>query len=176
MVVDVELIEFICARVMDGEHITHILREEGMPSTLTFYNWLNHEPELKRMYQEAMEIKVHHLAEEAMIIADKAGAKDNMRKVELQQKARWFLAEKLNRKMYGDHRNVNVQVDGEIRHSIHELLTDGTENIPVIDVVSEEDKPKVKELENASEESSSEGGEEGGSADSVGEGASKQQD
>jgi hypothetical protein len=148
---DVELVEHICARVMSGELITHILKDEGMPSVEAFYRWLQEDPELMKGYEQALAIQAHHFALEAMDIADSSGERDNMRRVELRQKARFFLAEKLDRKRYGDHRNVNVNVEGEIKHSIHELLTDGTENLPIIDVEADEVKP-VEEESNATHE------------------------
>ena len=48
-----EVANKILQRIMDGEMLTAICREEGMPSRLTFYRWMNGREELKNDYARA---------------------------------------------------------------------------------------------------------------------------
>ncbi|QHO76800.1 hypothetical protein ACH79_33390 [Bradyrhizobium sp. CCBAU 051011] len=48
-----EIANQILQRIMDGEMLTGICREEGMPSRLTFYRWMNGREDLKNDYARA---------------------------------------------------------------------------------------------------------------------------
>jgi hypothetical protein len=48
-----EIANNILQRIMDGEMLTAICKEEGMPSRLTFYRWMNGREELKNDYARA---------------------------------------------------------------------------------------------------------------------------
>jgi hypothetical protein len=48
-----EVASNICDRIMEGEMLTKICAEEGMPSRITFYGWMANRPEFKDAYARA---------------------------------------------------------------------------------------------------------------------------
>ena len=90
---DEEIIHEICMRLCNRENLIDILNAGGMPSLRVFYKWINQYPEWKKMYHDALEIKMHGLVEETVLIADNVDPK-LVKKAELQIKSRqWVAAE-----------------------------------------------------------------------------------
>lgn len=66
---DNELALTICERIAEGQTLTAICRDDGMPHRQTFHRWVVNYPELARAYAAAREISAHSMEEEALEIA-----------------------------------------------------------------------------------------------------------
>ena len=122
--------ESICTRIEEGEFLRRILKEEGMPSTQTFYRWLSQFEEKSKRYAYACNIRTEIIAEEMFEIADD-GSNDLMtiykgdiayevENKEIVNRSRlridtrkWLLA-KMNPKKFGDKIDANVNHEGTI--------------------------------------------------------------
>lgn len=49
----------ICRRIVMGEALTRICRDEGMPCLVTVYNWMRRHPEFAQAYEQARELQAH---------------------------------------------------------------------------------------------------------------------
>jgi transposase-like protein len=49
----------ICGRLVEGEPLTRICRDAGMPSIVTVYYWLRRHPEFAEAYAQARELQGH---------------------------------------------------------------------------------------------------------------------
>src|SRR5690349_12259180 len=65
-----ELGEAICARLLDGEGLRSLCRDEEMPSTRTVLRWLDRFEDFRRQYVRARELAMELMAEEIIEIAD----------------------------------------------------------------------------------------------------------
>ena len=65
-----ELGALICERLMNGERLTAICREDGMPHRVTVFRWLTKHPEFAAAYREARLIAWEVMAEDLLDIAD----------------------------------------------------------------------------------------------------------
>jgi len=60
----------ICARLAEGEPLAWICREQGMPSTVTVWNWQKDDAALSERIAQAREIGGDAIAADALAIAD----------------------------------------------------------------------------------------------------------
>lgn len=65
----------ICARLAEGEPLTRMCKEDGMPNVVTVYRWMRAHPEFSQEYARAREDQADTLASEILEIADD-GARD----------------------------------------------------------------------------------------------------
>lgn len=122
-----DLFNDICARVSDGESVRTLLLEKGMPSSKTFYEWLDNDSEKVKQYTRATNSRADKIFEDILVIADK---QDNdvyeieidgkiIEKVDhnvinrnkLQVDARKWMVGKMNPKKYGDNKVIDLNVD-----------------------------------------------------------------
>lgn len=68
----VELGEEIAERMVNGESLTAICRDEAMPHRGTVFRWLMKHPEFAALYREARMIAAELMADELLEIADDA--------------------------------------------------------------------------------------------------------
>lgn len=64
-----QLANAILQRIMDGEMLSVICKDAGMPSRLTFYRWMNGRAELKNDYARARLAWADYWAERIMLIS-----------------------------------------------------------------------------------------------------------
>lgn len=62
-----EVADEICARIAEGEFLTVICREPGMPSRRTVYRWIDDKPEFASSMEKARQIGADAIAEQSMI-------------------------------------------------------------------------------------------------------------
>lgn len=67
---DPEIGEQILRRIADGASLRSILLDEGMPSSRTFYKWIDASPEFAAQYARAREDQADYYADEIKDIAD----------------------------------------------------------------------------------------------------------
>ena len=145
----------ITVRLANGEHLKDILQEDHLPTQSTFHKWINQDPEWSARYFAAQEAKMHTLAEETLDIADNTDTRD-VKKAELQVKARQWLVERLARKNFADPSMKGAVINGDVNitnNSIHALLTEGTDMGHVIehDDDPEENIIEIKDVDDGKE-------------------------
>lgn len=64
-----KMMDYIITRVANGEPLTAICDEDGMPSMLLVYSWFDNHPEFMKAMQRAEEVRGHRLGEEALRVA-----------------------------------------------------------------------------------------------------------
>jgi hypothetical protein len=112
-----ETVNELCARIVEGESLRSICRDEAMPGLSTIFKWLGEHPEFVEQYTRAKEEQAETLADEIVAIADE----QDYEKIEidgvplavkfdstavarnrLRMDARKWVASKLKPKKYGD--------------------------------------------------------------------------
>lgn len=103
---DPKLAMRVCERIAEGETLSGICAAEGMPDRKTFRRWVVNDPELRKAYDAARELKSHSLFDEALDLARelKGNGLDNAtvgaRRVAIDT-LKWA-AGKLNPREYGE--------------------------------------------------------------------------
>lgn len=166
---DIEVVQDICTEIALGGNVNEVLAKDGYPDKNTYYKWLNQYPDAQQLHDKALEIKMHGFIEETVSIADglkprvveyrdddgnvirKTVSPDDkeVKRDSLRISARQWAASKLAGRIYGDKKTVDMNMNGEIKHSLHNLIA-GEET--VIDVKAEEvedaDYEEVSEKDN----------------------------
>lgn len=118
----------ICNRLEDGESLRSILKEKDMPSSQTFYGWLEDSKEKSKQYARAKELYAESVFEDIVLISDGTGddvlidedGKENINHSIIQRDRlridarKWHLS-KLNPKKYGDKLETENNHTGEIK-------------------------------------------------------------
>ena len=122
-----QIAEEICTRIISGEPLVRICRDEHMPNVVTVYRWLSRFPEFCNMYTKAKEDQADTLAEEIQDISDqmpmeKTDGNGNtsfdsayIQWMRLRVDARKWVAAKLKPRKYGDR----VELAGDKDNPIH---------------------------------------------------------
>lgn len=129
----------ICSRLMAGESLTAICRDEGLPAYRTVFDWISDIPEFAHKYARAREIQHDALAESVIDIADadpatfirEQGKGDDKREIicvdgaavahqKNRIEARKWWVSKVAAKKYGDR--VHTEHSGAI--GVHEMVND----------------------------------------------------
>ena len=95
-----ELKDEICSRIANGETLRAICREEGKPSWVAVYNWLNADDDFALRFARAREDGHDAISEDCLHIAD-AGVNDTQRD-KLRIETRLKLLAKWNPKKWGE--------------------------------------------------------------------------
>lgn len=118
-----ECFDWIISEIESGKSLISALNTNGMPSTSTFYIWLDEDGEKSKRYARACEAREMLLFDEILTIADKQGEDvDEVDGVEvinhnvinrnrLQIDARKWVLGKMNPKKYGE--KVDVTSGGD---------------------------------------------------------------
>ena len=118
-----KLAALICERVANGEPLSHVCREESMPSLSTVYLWQTSRPEFLEMYARCKEDQADTLADQIITIADEPPVPDgetgkiDSAWVAWQRNridARKWTASKLRPKKYGDKLDVDANITGTV--------------------------------------------------------------
>ena len=94
-----EIASAICLRLIQGESLKAICRDDSMPCNTSVYNWLEAYPEFMNQYTRARDLQADTWADELVYIADKS---EDYNKARLQIDTRKWIASKLKPKKYGD--------------------------------------------------------------------------
>ena len=122
----------VCRRIVEGESIISITKDEDMPTISTIYLWLATHKEFSELYIKAKEDQADTLTEQMLDIADNAsndwmktndpdnpGYRQNgeaINRARLRVETRKWLASKLKAKKYGDKGltiNNNTQINNK---------------------------------------------------------------
>lgn len=90
----------IMSRVSGGESLYRICREAQYPNRDTIYQWMADDPEKRKMYELAHDMRGEFLLEESLEIVDKVKTKSmvDVAKAKLQAEQRRFMLPKISRK------------------------------------------------------------------------------
>lgn len=126
----------ICERLVDGESLRAICREDGMPSQSMIFRWLEAHTEFRERYARARECQAESLADELLEIADDGSndwmtreGKDgegsayqangeHIQRSRLRVDTRKWIASKLKPKKYGDSQSIEHTGDVTFRRLI----------------------------------------------------------
>lgn len=96
-----EIITQICVRLVEGESLRAICRDEEMPAISTVMLWLSQDEKLSEQYARAKEEQADTIFQEVLEIADTA-TNEEVNVARLKIDARKWMAGKLRPKVYGD--------------------------------------------------------------------------
>lgn len=116
----------ICRRMSEGEVLSQILREEGMPSRTVIVRWLQENPEAERQYLQARERLLDLWADEVIEIAEDGRNdwverenargqvavvldKEAIARSRLRIESRQWLLAKLRPETYGDSQRIDLR-------------------------------------------------------------------
>ena len=119
----------ILDRIMLGESVLQICKDEDMPCRRTFYAWLMEDQELQMRYVHAKEMMTERLSEEILEIADDtsadtdpASAAIRIHRAKLQIDTRKWLMVHLAPKRYGDRLSLNAPATSELKKIEIEII------------------------------------------------------
>lgn len=117
-------IDQICKRIEKGEALRTVLKDEGMPSSETFYKWIDNDINRAKQYARSTELRSEAIFDEMLQIADntiegvvietddngrtkeKRGDMLGHRRLQIDTR-KWYLS-KLNPKKYGDSSSLEL--------------------------------------------------------------------
>lgn len=105
----------VFSRIMSGESLSSICRDQGMPTRKSFFLWVAQDEELRARYESALFARSYVMVDELLEIADSEvpetgdGKKDwqAIQKHKLQVDTRKWLLSKLAPKKYGEKLEVS---------------------------------------------------------------------
>jgi hypothetical protein len=106
----------ICERLLEGESLRTIAKDEHMPAASTIFKWLVNNEDFAEQYARAKEAQADVMADEIVDIADgrksmQDGCDPDVNRDRLSVDARKWVAAKLKPKKYGD--KIDVTTGGE---------------------------------------------------------------
>ena len=108
----IEVFTEVCNRIAEGRSLRSVCKDEGMPSTSGFMEWVKRDVALTEQYARAMEDRAEALFEETKEIADSATPETvNVARLQVDTR-KWFLG-KLDSKKYGDRSQVDHTNNGK---------------------------------------------------------------
>ena len=123
---------YVCKEIEKGRALRNILKEDAMPSTSTFYEWLDSYEAKAKQYARATEIRAEVIFDDILGIADQNehdttvnadGVEivnnDVIQRSRLRIDARKWVLSKLNPKKYGD--KIQTEHSGEVTTNVISL-------------------------------------------------------
>ena len=137
-----KVFNIICERIEKGESLRSVLKDKEMPSSRTFFKWIDSSEDKVKQYARATELRAEDIFDEMFYIADNTiegiviETDDNGRTKEkkgdmlghrrLQIDTRKWALSKMNPKKYGDKTVVdNTSSDGTMSTKQINLTIDG---------------------------------------------------
>jgi len=96
-----EIVDFICAEIMEGRSLRSICAADGMPDRVTVHRWLSAHEAFATKYARARDIQADLLFEDMQDVAD-AGNPEDVQRARLRVTTMQWRASKLAPKKYGD--------------------------------------------------------------------------
>jgi len=143
----------ICDRIIEGESTRTILMEENMPSSRTFWKWLDESEEKVKQYARAKELYSESTFEDIILISD--GTDDDLlidengltqvnhnviQRDRLRVDSRKWALSKLNPKKYGDSQLLKLGDQDGNELKINAIFQTDLLNVPAHDSTTEDSK------------------------------------
>lgn len=117
---DIESIfNYVCKEIEKGKALRNVLKDNNMPSTSTFYEWLDIYPDKAKQYARATEVRAEAIFDDILSIADQNANdtyvndqglevtnNDVIQRSRLRIDARKWVLAKLNPKKFGEKLDV----------------------------------------------------------------------
>jgi len=97
----------IVQRMIEGESLTAICKDEKMPPRVTVYAWFDKHPDFYARCARAREALADYLVDEIDELA-KSATKDNIEQIKIQVSTKQWRAMKIAPRMYGDRSRTEV--------------------------------------------------------------------
>ena len=120
------IFEYVCQEIEKGRALRNVLKDENMPSTSTFYQWLDNDEVKAKQYARATEVRADIIFDDILAIADEntndtsinengieVVNNDVIQRSRLRIDARKWVLSKLNPKKFGD--KIQTEHSGEIK-------------------------------------------------------------
>jgi len=114
-----EVFNYVCLEIEKGRALRNVLKDDNMPSTSTFYQWLDSNEEKAKQYARATQVRADIIFDEIIDIADdSSGDKkvvehgkvmdgEYVARSRIRIDTRKWVLSKLNPKKYGDKLDVS---------------------------------------------------------------------
>lgn len=113
---DIEnIFNYVCKEIEKGKALRNVLKDDNMPSTSTFYEWLDIYPDKAKQYARATEVRAEAIFDDILSIADQNANdtyvndqgievtnNDVIQRSRLRIDARKWVLAKLNPKKFGE--------------------------------------------------------------------------
>jgi len=113
------IFEYVCQEIEKGRALRNVLKDENMPSTSTFYQWLDNDEVKAKQYARATEVRADIIFDDILAIADEntndtsinengieVVNNDVIQRSRLRIDARKWVLSKLNPKKFGDKADI----------------------------------------------------------------------
>ena len=113
------IFEYVCQEIEKGKALRNVLKDENMPSTSTFYQWLDNDEVKAKQYARATEVRADIIFDDILSIADEntndtyindngieVVNNDVIQRSRLRIDSRKWVLSKLNPKKYGDRTDI----------------------------------------------------------------------
>lgn len=107
-----EIANEICERIMNGESLRTITKDDDMPERKTIHNWLSVNEEFLHQYKEARDIQADTYTDEMEDIARDPTI--DVQRARLIVDTRKWVASKLKPKKYGDKLDLDANLTGKL--------------------------------------------------------------
>lgn len=127
-----EIFNYVCKEIETGKALRNVLKKEQMPSTSTFFQWLELYPDKAKQYARATEVRAEIIFDDILSIADENTNdtyvdengfekvnQDVIQRSRLRIDARKWVLSKLNPKKFGD--KVQTEHSGEVTTTVINL-------------------------------------------------------
>ena len=127
-----KIFDYVCLEIEKGRALRNVLKDGNMPSTSTFYQWLENNIDKAKQYARATEVRADIIFDDILSIADEntndTFVNDNgievvnndvIQRSRLRIDARKWVLSKLNPKKYGD--KIQTEHSGEITTNVISL-------------------------------------------------------
>jgi hypothetical protein len=127
-----DIFNYVCMEIEKGRALRNVLKYENMPSTSTFYQWLDNNSDKAKQYARATEVRADVIFDDILSIADENDndtyVNDNgievvnndvIQRSRLRIDARKWVLSKLNPKKFGD--KIQTEHSGEVTTNVISL-------------------------------------------------------
>jgi len=113
-----EVFNYVCLEIEKGRALRNILKDDNMPSTSTFYQWLDSNEEKAKQYARATQVRADIIFDEIIDIADDSSGDrkvvehgevmdgEYVARSRIRIDTRKWVLSKLNPKKYGDKTDI----------------------------------------------------------------------
>ena len=114
-----KIFDYVCQEIEKGRALRNVLKDENMPSTSTFYQWLDNDEVKAKQYARATEVRADIIFDDILSIADEntndtyindngieVVNNDVIQRSRLRIDSRKWVLSKLNPKKYGDKTDI----------------------------------------------------------------------
>jgi hypothetical protein len=113
------IFNYVCLEIEKGRALRNVLKDDKMPSTSTFYQWLDNNEDKAKQYARATQVRADIIFDDILSIADENEKdtyinengievvnSDVIQRSRLRIDARKWVLSKLNPKKYGDKTDI----------------------------------------------------------------------